>query len=707
MSLFEGKPQRDSQSTHLHRTASVCFLKRVQKNVIPGSQTTESKGTNDPNLGPDRRDEFKAEYAEFLKEPRQLLHFAENFSLNDPTYDYYRISSSNLSKSKVSDSRASSSNLDVVSITVDFSTEGSSVANISLRNPNQKYQFVLNKLKEGHSLIAPMDMVLIYLPDLRGGLHRAFTGFISRVSDSQNFGNGIQNTISFECDGMMKLLKRSRTNVTPSMLRAEASRSIVAFQSRFAENTITDIVEEVLSETYCNFQSSLPFVIEALSARTRKASETQTSDILTILNNLRKAFRFAFIRTTGTIKAGYRLINDNVFQSGVDKLIRKSLSNQVISSHPLSSLAFVIQGSETFPFQKVTKLSNLFQSQWENSFNFIKNIAQLSFYEFFETPEGVIVFRPMNTLLPYDVMDKKYVSDDDKKLKPGPLYQLQKEVIIDESYSEDDGSIYTILYLQGMFHSAIKSTILQAFIVDSKLFEKFGVITAPAQTRVGLESQLLLEAYGVNILTRVNSRYRSGSITIAGDARFRIGNSLFVPHRNMVYYIERISHVYAAGGQYITKLTLSYGRSPIAYYAPMISKTADAYTKSKSHIKVIPAMFKDVNQKTVSFGASLPKVNTTLQDWYNKNIENKNLLFKGMIWEGIPTADIDTIKKQTDITPFVVAKTLTQDEQVKVPDVVILPKEVVKKVEAEEASFAGKPDSLSSTYVPFSFGAPR
>jgi len=692
MSLFKGKPHRDSQSAHLHRTASVCFLKRVLKNVIPGSQTTESRGTNDPNLGPDRRDEFKAEYAEFLKEPRQLLHFAENFSLNDPTYDYYIISSNNRSKSKVNVSSALSSNLDIVSITTNFSTSGMGTATLSLRDPNQKYKFVYNKLKAGHLLIAPMDMVLIYLPDLRGRLHRAFTGFISRPAKTQTFTGNIQNTISFECEGMMKLLKRSRTNINPSMLQAEASRAVVAFQSRFAQNTITEIVEEVLSETYCNFQSSLSFVGAALSARNRKASETQPANILTILSNLRSVHRRAFVRIVGTIKAGYRLISDNAFLAPVDKLIRQSLSNKAIASHPISSLAFVVQGSNTFPFRLITKLANLFQSQWENGFKFIQSIAQLSFYEFFETPEGVIVFRPMNTLLPYDVMDKKYVSDDDKKLRPSSLYQIQEELILDDSYSEDDGAIYTVLYLQGQFHHSAEPKILQALVVDSRLYEKFGAVMAPAQTRVGLENQAFLETYGINILTRVNARYRTGSITIAGDARFRIGNPLFVPHRNMVYYIERVSHIYAAGGQYITKLTLSYGRSPIAYYAPMISRTADEYTKSKSHIKVIPSKFKDVTQKTVSFGGNLPKVDTTLQDWYKANIENKNLLFRGMIWEGIPSVDIDDLKKQTDLTPLFVGRNFTEAQALGYKDVSTSVSDTLSRVEAEEAFLKGGTD---------------
>jgi hypothetical protein len=84
----------------------------------------------------------------------------------------------------------------------------------------------------------------------------------------------------------------------------------------------------------------------------------------------------------------------------------------------------------------------------------------------------------------------------------------------------------------------------------------------------GRESLLL---YAKSLLQRILAGKYQGQITITGRAEIEPGRPVFIPIRNMVYYIETVSHSYSEGGKFTTTLHLSYGRKPWEHISELLT----------------------------------------------------------------------------------------------------------------------------------------
>lgn len=66
--------------------------------------------------------------------------------------------------------------------------------------------------------------------------------------------------------------------------------------------------------------------------------------------------------------------------------------------------------------------------------------------------------------------------------------------------------------------------------------------------------------YARALLGRERGRIFSGSITVRGDSKYRVGDCVFIEDEGMYYYVITVSQNFSYGGSYTTNLTLAYGR---------------------------------------------------------------------------------------------------------------------------------------------------
>ena len=71
--------------------------------------------------------------------------------------------------------------------------------------------------------------------------------------------------------------------------------------------------------------------------------------------------------------------------------------------------------------------------------------------------------------------------------------------------------------------------------------------------------------YAVSLLSRARNNILRGTISLAGNEYYQVGDVVFIEEKNLLFYVENVSHNFNFGGSFTTSLTLSYGHSPGEY----------------------------------------------------------------------------------------------------------------------------------------------
>jgi hypothetical protein len=72
--------------------------------------------------------------------------------------------------------------------------------------------------------------------------------------------------------------------------------------------------------------------------------------------------------------------------------------------------------------------------------------------------------------------------------------------------------------------------------------------------------------YAILELLLASAEVNSGSISVIGNEFYQPGDTVYIPSKNMVYYVNSISHSFSySSGDFNTTLSLKYGRPPGAY----------------------------------------------------------------------------------------------------------------------------------------------
>lgn len=191
------------------------------------------------------------------------------------------------------------------------------------------------------------------------------------------------------------------------------------------------------------------------------------------------------------------------------------------------------------------------------------------------------------------------------------IHIIPSAIIITEEYSENPpeytrSNLYSQLPKLGDFPSVVERESLQwAGSVDYDLWRNYGYILSD-ELRVPFlrdASQAIL--YSHQLMARQYSKILKGRITVRGDSKYQVADTVFVEDENLYFYVVEIQHNFSYGQSFTTTLILEYGRRP-GQYIPypfdllgdrMISGVTSIYNTDGTDLTQIIDAFKKEESK--------------------------------------------------------------------------------------------------------------
>jgi hypothetical protein len=114
--------------------------------------------------------------------------------------------------------------------------------------------------------------------------------------------------------------------------------------------------------------------------------------------------------------------------------------------------------------------------------------------------------------------------------------------------------------------SVMENRWLWAGAVDYDLWRMYGFKTGEdVKTPFLSDPENQLKPYAVFLLLRQRSKVMHGNVTVIGNEYYQLGDVVYLPDRDMLFYVTGISHSFGEGADFTTSLTLEYGRPPGEY----------------------------------------------------------------------------------------------------------------------------------------------
>lgn len=172
--------------------------------------------------------------------------------------------------------------------------------------------------------------------------------------------------------------------------------------------------------------------------------------------------------------------------------------------------------------------------------------------------------------------------EDDLGVGSGGRYIIKENQIISWNISEKPPE-FTTIEVNGLFGEGFPSTpaslnfgrggnaIVSAIGVDYDLWRMYGFKVGQAVTTKFISDP---EAQAAPLATWLLNRQRrkviSGTCTISGNEFMQPGEVVYIESRDLLFYVEGVSHSFEWGGSFRTTLTLTYGHNPGEYFPTML-----------------------------------------------------------------------------------------------------------------------------------------
>lgn len=451
-------------------------------------------------------------------------------------------------------------------------------------------EYVLNQANT--CVIEPNDEVEVYMSDWKGNLNCVFTGYVSNVALNDN---GLQKTISLQCDDITKKLTWVYFNAQAGFDVKEARGvKLSAYTENQQPLQLNEVVSNILAETYCDIYKKDEFVLKLVRLYANALKWSQKTNLKTA--NINEAYykmrdliikelqKYVEIQYVHKIIADYDKmslssvpINKELGRIGKKATIdyetlvkNKEQKGKGYMQTPFvpieeSDIAFKIEGMNQVAWAWTTNNGSwdfLF-SNYKRSLDFVREIANMVQYEFFANPIGIIFFRPPNFNLPRAIGLNE---DVDAYIQENYWVDNVNEKYFDHfNTTVNDNKIYTRINVIGqnkamnITHALLK----KATYAPQSYLNKYGLRMMPTVTKVGLLDDRACETYGELLLHKNNINYELCSTSCVLNSNYTIGQPIFIERQLAVWYVGRVVHSFTAGSGCSTELTLTYKRTPL------------------------------------------------------------------------------------------------------------------------------------------------
>lgn len=592
------------------------------------------------------------------------------------------------------------SNKDVSSVAISRQARGKSSASIVIKNINSKYCFSSGKYA-GDIIFEPMDEFFIYLPTFDEKLVLSFKGFIDSAQYINDKG---YHSIGIQASCPMKKLELVRTNVRPSLSSAENSnaaihpftvpkalyesidrwgpfmfmQALTFYSSMLKQSTIEDANTYIYTvDPNTKLPDFKDTLLQFLWYRQTNAQNTQERAASALIDLTSK------YTSTETFVAGQPI--SSAFMEGSNSLFEmydKVSSKEGNTNFKVTYNIFAQRSDGYTPINKtlVAQLLGTLQPAWvigsqdvnivfsdyRTNLDILTETADKFNCYIYSDKNGVVQFRPpqislMN--LNCTTYDNMGTLDVDRVLKQGDYsYEVRPDMIDSQTTTTyhaqcDDSSLVTWLQLSGQnIWGCLNADNGNAVVIqDIPKSLKYGIKTQQEQILSGIEKKEALYIYGLSLLDRQNSLFRSGNIAGLASGDMDINISMYSPTDNTVYLADGLTINYNAGGSLTYNIPLKWGRKPLFEIPLAKSTTIDTtsiFDPTKRVIysqinfpKLRELLLKTVKNHEITTAYYYQLISYI--DYVEKYPENDYILssfmFNGYVWDGISSISFEDL----------------------------------------------------------------
>jgi len=411
-------------------------------------------------------------------------------------------------------------------------------------------------IRRGRCIFSPMDRVVIFLSrrfevEGEGPLIRVFTGLVNKADDQ--YGE-TSSKVSISGDDVTKWLSISQVNVNPRLLQHEdlqKQKKPMLYTNRFAGWTGTQIIRALCLGREKAFPKGLPegYEFESLMLDGVGSYQVDVRD-----SSLTEEGASGAVEIERQTKSISRTVTDKAAQDifTSTKLILQDPSNYELD--------------EFIPYQKFFSGDTWlgWQGEYETRYSLCQKVAEATNFKFYADSNGNIHYH-----------QPRFSNAHILIAREPRVYIIDPMSIIGWTFVETDEELVTLLFAttEEDFIGSTKAEKAgrdMAYYQDNALVIKYGM-------RIYTVSDPLIRAakgqpnpkvnpdvyyYAKSLIRRINADRLNGSVTITGRAEIVPDHPVYIPDRNMIYYVSSVQHSFEWENTFTTTLNLQYGRKP-------------------------------------------------------------------------------------------------------------------------------------------------
>jgi hypothetical protein len=393
--------------------------------------------------------------------------------------------------------------------------------------------------------------------------YHVFWGVITSLNKSENAqGNEV---VSVECSDILRFWEMTEVLTNPSAPDLEVVEGLEDVDTKglhpLVDNTIfaNQTTDEVIA-TLANKIFPQMFLGQGLTAQL--ARDVQKANLANLNRSIQEYWRERFTKIAQSLRIwGYNgeleLVEVDRENKGTgDSASRTSKTftitektNVEIQGDALTRRLKLVEQAKPY-YQMQFRQPQIMQSERETMLSIAKRASETVNWEFFLDVTGELVFKP-----PFYNMD----------VRDYPVHVIEPAEIISEAHNTSESEVLTSMEVKGHLGYAIPEGQGDGYIYGKyhniSMSFQYGYRTSMVSkpflndsTDCFLFAQDLLAVHNANVL-------KTATLQIIGRPELRPGYPIYLPHRDMYYYVVNVEHSFAWGDSFTTNLTLRAGRS--------------------------------------------------------------------------------------------------------------------------------------------------